>query len=155
MGWKESGFFSINNGPFFVDDTGDDTYNGTFIKPFKTIQKAADTMMPGVTVASCYIFPGTYSEQVGIYSNKNSGFMIFTALSNNKSPVLTGYGVTNYGFFITNTDNLIIKDLKIKTFNNSGIYLTGDATNNYIIRNTIYSNDSYGIYINGDDADNN
>ncbi|MBU1076929.1 MAG: right-handed parallel beta-helix repeat-containing protein, partial [Spirochaetes bacterium] len=125
-------------------------------QPFKTIQKAADVMSTNVTVASCYIFPGNYSEQVEIYSNKNNGYMVFLALSNNKpKPVLSGASYTNYGFHITNTSKVIVRDLVIKLFAHSGIYITGASTNNHFIKNTIYSNNTNGIFINSEESDGN
>ncbi|MDD5065921.1 MAG: right-handed parallel beta-helix repeat-containing protein, partial [bacterium] len=143
------------NGPFFVDDnSGNDTINnGSFLYPFHTIQRAANRMAPGVTSATTYVFPGAYAERVTIASNRNTGFMVFTALSNTM-PLLYGSSASNFGIKITNASSVLITRLVVSRFTN-GIILRGQATNNWIMNNIIRSNQSNGIYINSDLADNN
>ena len=46
---------------YYVSTTGNDTNPGTQTQPWKTIQKAADTMVAGDTVK---IQPGTYTMEV-------------------------------------------------------------------------------------------
>ena len=60
---------NAQTGPFYVATNGNDGDDGSFLTPFKTIQKAADVMSTNVTVASCYIFPGTYNGKTvnGLY----------------------------------------------------------------------------------------
>ncbi|MBN1898285.1 MAG: right-handed parallel beta-helix repeat-containing protein [Spirochaetes bacterium] len=154
MGWKESPFTGPYGGPYYVDnDIGSNTYPGTFSQPFRTIQKAAEKMSMGVTISSCYIYPGIYSNQVSISSNKNSGFMVFASISNSNYAVMKGVS-QNYGFYITNASRIIIQDLYIAKYSN-GIALAGSSTNNFIIKNTIFSNSLYGVYIKSDSADKN
>ena len=50
MGWKESGFVIVNNGPYYVATTGLDSNPGTKTLPFRTIQHAANIMAPGVNI---------------------------------------------------------------------------------------------------------
>ena len=145
------------SGPFYVDDnTGNDANPGTFSQPFRTIQRAVNRIAPGidVTSATCYIFPGTYNEQVTIASNKNPGYMVFTKLSN-ISPLMNGFGSSNIAIKITNAKRVIIKGLTIKRYTSRGIYLTGTAESNRIIANQIYSNSSSGINFSGDGVRNN
>ena len=72
--------------------TGSDWNNGTFIMPFKTIQKAANVMSVGVRYPQTYIFPGTCKEIITISSNLDTN-MLFTKLSNT-SPVVYGSSMT-------------------------------------------------------------
>lgn len=144
------------SGPFYVDDNiGNDSNPGTFASPFLTIEKAANAMSTNVSVASCYIYPGVYSEQVTILSNLNTGFMVFTALTQGRLPVLDGKGKTNYGFFINNADRVIIRDLVMTKYSQYGVRMEGDATNNFFIKNNIYSNENSGISLLGDNVDRN
>ncbi len=151
IGWKESYF--IYNGPYYVSPFGDDSDIGNLANPFKTVHHAADVMSGGVTVATTYIFPGTYSEQIDIYSNANTGYMVFTALSNTKPEIKDAAGF-NYGFYITNASSILLLNLNISKFT-QGIYFAGTATNNYIAHSIICSNEKYGIYIYNNDSDKN
>ena len=108
-------------------------------------------MMPGVTSATCYIFPGIYTNKVTISSNKNPGYMVFTKLSN-AQPIMFGNSHTNFAFKITNANKVQIHGIAINSFTNYGIEIMGKATNNYFLNNIISSNASYGIYINSPDA---
>ncbi len=105
-----------NTGPFYVATNGNDSDNGSFANPFATIQKAVDVMkggIPACTVATCYIYPGTYSEQVVINSNNNPGYMVITKASNIR-PVVNGTNVLDKGFTISNANNIMISGLTIK-----------------------------------------
>ncbi|MBN1899016.1 MAG: right-handed parallel beta-helix repeat-containing protein, partial [Spirochaetes bacterium] len=135
------------------DDIGNDSSPGTFIQPFATIQKAADVMHTNLTVASCYIYPGTYFDSIEIFSNLNNGYMVFLKLSND-NPVLTGSSVSNHAFFITNSSRIIIQGLTITKYTQA-ILIQGISTNNFIIRNLFISNRWNSIYLNSDNADNN
>ncbi len=138
------------SGPFHVAANGSDTNNGTFTNPFLTIQHAVDLMSTGLsncTTATTYIFPGTYSNQIQISSNYNSGNMVLTALSNNNPPILNGPSASN-GIQISNTGYVIISHLVIKHYNN-GIFIKNNSTNIRIINNAIYSNNNEGILLSG------
>ncbi|MDD5067374.1 MAG: right-handed parallel beta-helix repeat-containing protein, partial [bacterium] len=138
---------------YFVDDNGSDANNGTNVSaPFLTISKAAGLMMPLAVSSTCYIFPGNYSEQVEIYSNKNNGFMVFTRLSNSL-PVLDGAGASNDIFTITNASRVILSGLVIRACTNSGIMILGNSVSNSIMQNEIYNNSRAGIMISGSEAD--
>ncbi|MDD5067921.1 MAG: NosD domain-containing protein, partial [bacterium] len=133
-----------------------DSNPGTFELPFLTIQRAANAMMPGppqCTSATTYIFPGTYADRVTILSNINTDYMVFTKLSNNK-PVLYGSLASNFAVKITNAGKVILSGLIIRQYLN-GIMIKGDAAENIITGNTIFSNDNNAIIIDSDTADNN
>lgn len=135
------------SGPYYVATYGSNSFTGSNSAPFATIQKAIDVMSPGVTNSICYVFPGTYQEQVLIESNNNTGYMVITAVSNANPPILYGSSVSNYGIQMLNTGYVAISNLVIKSYF-KGIFLSNNSTNNLIYNNTIYSND-IGIYING------
>ena len=52
-------------GPYYVATNilASDLNPGTKTAPFRTIQHAANVIMPGVTFATAYIYPGLYNEQ--------------------------------------------------------------------------------------------
>ena len=133
-------------GPFYVSTIGQDLWPGTKTQPFATIQKAANTMAPGVTFATTYIDPGTYAQKVVIRSNKNNGYMVFTKASNT-IPVLFGSSKTNFAFKITNTSSVLISKMQITYFSN-GFNLLGNISN-VIIQQNILTNYSTGIYTHG------
>lgn len=148
---------SAYTGPYYVnDDTGSDSFPGTYNQPFRTIQRAVDRMAPGIniTFATCYIFPGVYEEQVSIRSNQTSDYMVFTALSNDRPPDLTGSLSRTFCFNITNTSMIILDHLKIKkAVNGIGFF---ETVTNVIIRNSmIYSNSGIGLYMVSDQVDHN
>src|SRR5512140_3133527 len=55
---------------YYVDPTGDDSNAGTAAHPWRTIQKAADTLVAGETV---YIKAGTYHERVVPQNSGSAG----------------------------------------------------------------------------------
>ena len=58
---------------YYVSPTGSDTDPGTESQPWKTIQKAADTLSAGDTV---YIKAGTYQERVVPQNSGSAGIYI-------------------------------------------------------------------------------
>jgi len=145
-------------GPYYVATNGSDTNNGSYTNPFATIQKAIDIMSAGPPVcskATCYIGAGVYTQSIIIKSNKNSGDIVITALSNDDPPVLEGGNSLGTGIIISNTGYIKISHLIIRNYTNYGILLNGTATNNIITDNSIYSNKIYGIFVIGEAADNN
>lgn len=73
---------------YYVAPTGDDSNSGTLEAPWKTIQKAADTLVAGETV---FVRGGVYKEFVTIINSgsEERGFITYKALSGEK-PVLDG-----------------------------------------------------------------
>ena len=55
---------------YYVAPSGNDSNPGTIAQPWRTIQKAADTMVAGDTV---YIRAGTFPEQVIPHNSGNAG----------------------------------------------------------------------------------
>ncbi len=63
----------IDTSVYYVATNGSDSNPGTIDQPWKTIQKAADTLVAGATV---YIRGGTYNEQVKPKNSGISGYYI-------------------------------------------------------------------------------
>jgi hypothetical protein len=75
---------------YYVAPTGSDSGPGTLEQPWKTIQKAAQSMVAGDTV---YIRAGTYNEQVVPRNSGSPGSYITYAAYPGEIPTLDGDGV--------------------------------------------------------------
>lgn len=64
------------NPDLYVSTNGDDSNPGTIVRPFRTIQRAADTAKPGATV---YVRGGTYCQRltVKVSGDAQLGFITF------------------------------------------------------------------------------
>lgn len=75
---------------YFVSTTGNDNNPGTWSQPWRTIQKAADTLVAGKTV---FIMPGTYIQKfTPRYSGSSGAYITYTAEPG--TVILDGSGVT-------------------------------------------------------------
>ncbi|MDD5067694.1 MAG: right-handed parallel beta-helix repeat-containing protein, partial [bacterium] len=118
--------------------------------PFATIQHAVDVMSSGVpacTSATTYVFPGSYNSPVLILSNRNSGYMVITKLSNS-SPLMRVMG-SGYGFRLNNVPRVIIDNMTVFASSGNGIIIDGTSVSNYIRYNTLYSNSNNEIMVAG------
>ena len=134
---------------YYVATSGHDSNPGTEDQPWRTIQKAAQTLTAGDTV---YIQSGIYNERV---IPKNSGspgnYITFAAFPGAK-PVIDGQGVSvpsDSGLFhVNNKKYIIITGLKIQnvknTNNSNGIYVN-DSSYITIRNNHTYNTRSSGI----------
>lgn len=128
---------------YYVSPTGNDNNPGTQNRPWRTIQKAANTMLAGDTVI---VQAGNYaSERVKVTRSGSSGAMItYQALG---TVIMKGFNIqANYitirGFEIAHTDYE-----RWKLENDSGVYIRG--SNNVIESNTIHDASLEGIFIYG------
>jgi hypothetical protein len=78
------------SGAYVVATNGSDSNPGTPDKPWKTIQKAADTLKAGDTV---YIRGGTYNERVVLKNSGSSGNYITFMNYPGEKPVIDGKGI--------------------------------------------------------------
>ena len=78
------------SGVYYVAPTGVDENLGTQDYPWRTIQKAADTLVAGQTV---YIRAGVYAEQVIPKNSGSSGNVITYAAYPGESVTIDGSGV--------------------------------------------------------------
>jgi len=76
---------------FYVAPTGDDSNEGTAAHPWRTIQKAANTLLAGDTV---YIRAGTYNERVVPQNSGSAGNTITYAVYPGETATIDGSGIT-------------------------------------------------------------
>ncbi len=157
---------------YYVATYGDDSNPGTTRdRPWRTIQKAADSMVPGNTVT---VLDGTYDERVITYTSGGPG----AAITYQAEGTVTMKGFTVYadyismkGFQITNTDDngfegwgilvkgshCIIEENYIYFATRGGILLQADqpdalTTSDCIVKhNRLYRNAVIGLEIKGRD----
>ena len=79
---------------YYVSPTGSDANPGTANQPWRTIQKAADTLIAGDTV---YIKSGTYSEQVVPKNSGNADNYITYAVYPGDTATIDGSSVSAKG----------------------------------------------------------
>jgi len=80
----------VDGTTYYVAPIGNDNNPGTIVYPWRTIQKAADTMVAGDTV---YIRAGTYSEQVIPQNSGSAGQPITYAAYSGETAIIDGTGV--------------------------------------------------------------
>ena len=121
--------------------TGNDANAGTLQAPWKTIQKAANTVVAGATVN---VAAGTYTQRVTVTKSGSSGSLItFQAQG---TVVMKGFNLQGSylritGFEITNVPG---NDLNNRT-SSTGVYISGnfdEVSNNYI-----HGTNSNGVHV--------
>lgn len=154
---------------YYVATIGSDSNPGTLSQPWRTIQKAADTMAAWDT---CIVLAGSYSERVRVTSSGTSDGPIsfwaqgtvtmrgFTVLADYVK--LIGFDITDtpddwqdgWGFFVEGS-NCVVEGNYVHYCTWGGILLYADpgdapSTNNCIVRNNrLYRNSQTGITVNG------
>ena len=136
---------SRSRNAYYVAPDGRDSNPGTEQLPWRTIQKAADTLTAGRTV---YIKEGTYNERIWVQNSGIPGsFITFTTYPGH-TVTIDGAGIQFdwYGLFNV-VDKSYIKVSGLRVINSSffGIYV-GESSNNIIIeKNYTYNTGSSGI----------
>lgn len=136
---------------YYVSTSGNDTNAGTLSAPWRTIQKAANTVKAGDTVQ---VRAGTYNEIVTIKTSGNaaSGYITFENYPS-EAPVVdgTGLAVGSSGetglFSLEGTFNyIVIQGFEIRNYSSSakgkvpvGIDFEGAGTNIQIVNNHIHN----------------
>jgi hypothetical protein len=129
-------------GSYYVATNGNDSNPGTQSQPWRTIQKAANTLIAGDTV---YVRAGTYSETVTPQnSGTASGSITYRAYSG-ETVVVDGGSSRSEGFSLTNHQSYIVIDgFTIQGQTWGGVSLFG--TSHVVIRNnTIRNWTTFGI----------
>ncbi|AZN39570.1 right-handed parallel beta-helix repeat-containing protein [Paenibacillus albus] len=146
---------------FYVAATGNDSNPGTLDAPWRTIQKAANSVLPGDTV---FVRGGVYSEFVSVKASGNStGYITFQNYAN-ETPILDGSGLTvsnvNQALWsLSNTNYVRINGFEIRNLTTSsssfdpvGILIFNGGSNIQIannnihdIKNTATSGNAHGI----------
>src|SRR2546422_6375595 len=157
---------STATGSYYVSTAGDDSNAGTSASPWKTIQKAANTLHAGDTVI---VSPGAYSERVQVTRSGAADLPItFQAQG---AVVMQGFNVqANYikvdGFEMVSTgagwsdhshgsgvylsgSNDQISNNYIHNTTAAGIFFTSSVSNSTVSGNRVAYSVECGMYING------
>jgi len=143
----------IQNGKqgYYVSPSGNDSNPGTFSLPWKTINKAARSIIPGDIV---YIRGGIYYEYVTISRSGNASQPIRFEAYPGENVVLDGNNTlptSEDGLLTLDGDWIIVEGLEVKNSIYYGIAVFGKhntLTNVYVhhsSRNGVYLNGDYGI----------
>lgn len=136
---------------YYVSTSGNDNNAGTLAAPWRTIQKAANTVQPGDTVQ---VRAGTYNEVVTLKTSGNStqGYITFANYPG-EAPIVDGTGLSvgasgQTGLFsLEGTFNyIVIKGFEIRNYSSSskgkvpvGIDFEGAGSNIEILNNHIHN----------------
>lgn len=165
---------STGGNTYYVSTTGSDSFPGTQSQPWKTIQKAADSMTAGDTLI---VQSGTYAEQrVNItISGSSNKYITYHA---NGTVVMKGFNLQANFIIIESFEISNTSYVRWRTDISSGVYLHGsnniiennyihdnalngitvyapstkpsDSANNLISNNRVYHNEMVGIEVNGE-----
>ena len=132
---------------YYVAPAGNDSNPGTEALPWRTIQKAADTLQAGDTVL---IRAGTYNERVIPQFSGTAGLPITYSAYPGESPVLDGTGIavpTDEGLFhVVDRQHLRVIGLRIVHSAYAGIY--ADMSGHLLVHgNSTFDTVSSGIGI--------
>lgn len=137
---------------YFVSPTGSDQNPGSFTQPWKTIQKAANTMVAGDTV---YIRAGTYPEQVIPQNSGSADNYISYIAYPGETVTIDGASLsldTWDGLFHIRAHRAYIRVSGLRVINAHGGYdVTGirvdDSSNIIVDGNYTYNTESSGISV--------
>ena len=108
---------------YYVSTSGSDSNSGTLSSPWRTIQKAANTVSSGDTVL---VRGGTYSERVTLTKSGTSSAWITFKNYQGETPVIDGSGITISGydsglFDISSTSYIILDGFTVRDSTKAGI----------------------------------
>ena len=125
---------------FYVSTTGSDSNSGSSSSPWRTIQRAANTVSAGATVI---VSAGTYSERVSLSrSGSSSSPITFQAQG---SVVMKGFSITGSYVIVDGFEPSNIAASGFAPASYAGIYSSGG--HNIIRNNYSHNNGSIGIYL--------
>ena len=147
---------------YYVATNGSDANPGTLAAPWKTIQKAANTLIPGDTA---FIRGGVYYERVRVnVSGSNTGGLItFTAYAG-ETPIVDGTGLVVKGGWdalvrIKNKSYIRLWGLELRNFTSAipdrvpiGILVRGSGEHIEIVNNRIHHIETHVQDVQGGDA---
>lgn len=149
-GPRLNGAVLSQNQAYYVAPTGSDSNPGTEARPWRTIQKAAETLAAGDTA---YIRAGTYRERVVPQHSGSAGREITYAAYPGETVTIDGSGITLPDdlaglFHISNRSYIAVSGLRVINAgphdNNAGI-LVNDSSHILIENNYTYNTVSSGI----------
>ena len=143
---------------YYVSPSGNDSNPGTESQPWKTLQKACNTLAPGDTV---YVKAGQYNEKitVNVSGTASGGYIVIRNYENDKV-VIDGTGISGDNiFYIEDKDYLKIIGFEIchntGVNDGSGIRIEGSGAHIELRDNKIYEirgSDAMGITVYGASA---
>jgi hypothetical protein len=140
---------------YYVSPSGSNTSPGTLSLPWKTITKAADTLVAGDTV---YIRAGIYKEQVVPKNSGNAtnGYITYTAYQGETATIDGSNGLSypswNGIFSIQNKSYITVSGLNFVHSSSFGVFFE-KSTYIKILNNSIYDTANSGILGAGPDYD--
>ncbi len=146
----------VNATTYYVATWGDDANPGTFDSPWRSIQKAANTLQPGDTV---FVRDGVYNEKLVInVSGSDGGYIIFSAYPG-ESPIIDGTGVSGeHMVYMEDKDFIEFRGFQIRNNEGgSGIFINHSGDHIIVKDNQIYQmRGPHGmgitVYAHGDDS---
>jgi hypothetical protein len=146
---------------YFVSADGSDAGDGSADAPWRTLQRAADSIGPGSTV---YVRGGVYSQTVAVHASGSAsgGFITFRNYPG-EHPVLDGARLSvpdglNGMITIDSRDYVTIRGFELRDYRTAepghvpvGIFVTGDASHVRIFDNSIHGiQTNVQAHVNGD-----
>jgi hypothetical protein len=125
---------------YFVATNGKNSNDGSESFPWRTIQKAAETIRPGDTV---FIKEGYYNERIWPEFSGNTGEYITYSSYKDDEVFIDGSNIPiEWGGLIHIYDkhHIKISGLNFRDSSSFGIYITGQDANNIIIENCDFKN---------------
>ncbi|MDB5056360.1 MAG: ywoF, partial [Bacilli bacterium] len=146
---------------YYVSASGNDSNAGTIASPWKTVQKAANTVAAGDTVN---VRGGIYNEKItmNVSGSAAGGFITFQNYPG-ETAIIDGTGLSVSGteamVNITNKDYIIIKGFEIRNYSTStsgtmavGVFVTGYGSHIEIRNNNVHDIKTLVNTTNGGDA---
>ncbi len=124
---------------YYVATNGSDSNPGTKDLPWATIQKAANTIVPGDTVC---VEAGTYNNFPGVLISTSGTELLPITYDANGTVILDGNNGAVDAFLINGADWIIIRDFTIRNFagdKKCGVHLKNDADHCTIENCEIYN----------------
>jgi hypothetical protein len=144
-----AGAHFLNAATYYVSISGTDSNPGSLSQPWRTIQKAANSLAPGDTAL---VMSGTYNERVSINVSGSAGAGVITLEAYpGANPVIDGSGLTAPKYesaliFISGQAYILIQGFEIRNYITSeknavpaGIYVDGPSHDISIIGNKIHA----------------
>jgi hypothetical protein len=129
-----------NSATFYVSPTGSDSASGSSAAPWRTIQKAADTLLAGQTAI---VSASNYGERVSISRSGTTSSPITLQVASGADAKLLGFDVTG--------NNWVLDGFDISTQTNGsegyGIHIDGSASSDTIQNSYIHELCHEGIFM--------
>ena len=127
---------------YFVAPNGDDTNSGTEAQPWKTLQKAANTLIAGDTV---FVKAGNYNERVIVQNSGTAGHPVVFSKYQDDTVIIDGTGISwganwNGLFDISDKTHIQITGLQVMHSDYAGFWIENSG---YISIENCYTYDSF------------